>query len=474
MPLSLKDKGSRLQAFVRKNSDSTNNHNAPGSGSETLVESQADAPPATSKAPTRQELADAARLALPSNVRNGNSHRQQNGHVAGQPRLASPPLVIQTSPTPRQTRRDSGAQNALFSGSQLGDSFMNSGPSTPHNELEDTDEEATPNAKRQARRNDAHLQSTRGFSNGPTSAFRIEENLMMSIVPRNENRMLPSMMDGFRNDHVMMNTRNSQPYRPPNERPVPAIATQPKLPLREVRIQRLPNSSRNLTYETRKAPSPAPSTESSRWDARRESSENRRTAPAPETEDDLVSLSGQDQIAWRPDAERHSGPSRRMVAESPIPVNAVLPKKHRDKKRRRDSPDYDDNILSSMTYKDLKDEPFDLDPAKSSGQGGQDTLAKLPLKLEQYRQQGEKEQRHIFSTMTFDDWEASGDWFVDQFTDIMQRLRYARRNKRRMMQGFEDEAARREEAVRHRSETIDRKLTKMRQDGQRVVGDQSI
>jgi hypothetical protein len=48
-------------------------------------------------------------------------------------------------------------------------------------------------------------------------------------------------------------------------------------------------------------------------------------------------------------------------------------------------------------------------------------------------------------------------------------LRVARRNKRRMIQEFEQEAASREEAVRVQTEAIDQKLSKMKQDGLRVV-----
>jgi hypothetical protein len=47
----------------------------------------------------------------------------------------------------------------------------------------------------------------------------------------------------------------------------------------------------------------------------------------------------------------------------------------------------------------------------------------------------------------------------------------ARRNKRRIIQDFEQEAANREEAVRLKTQSIDRKLSKMKQDGQRVVED---
>lgn len=150
-----------------------------------------------------------------------------------------------------------------------------------------------------------------------------------------------------------------------------------------------------------------------------------------------------------------------------------LPQQHhsRDRKRRQPSAEYDDNMLSSMTYKDLQDEPFDGGDARPNGLNGRELAAKLPSKLAQYRHLSDREQSQMFASLSMEDWETAGDWFVDQFTDTMQRLKQARRDKRRLIRDFENEAAVREEAVRLRSDTIDRQLAKMRQDGLRVVQD---
>jgi hypothetical protein len=55
----------------------------------------------------------------------------------------------------------------------------------------------------------------------------------------------------------------------------------------------------------------------------------------------------------------------------------------------------------------------------------------------------------------------------------MQKLLDSRRQKRKIIQEFEQEAANREEAVRLKTQAIDRKLSKMKQDGQRVVEDKT-
>ncbi|EQK98204.1 hypothetical protein G6O67_000931 [Ophiocordyceps sinensis] len=479
MPPSLKDRGGRLQAFARKNSDSAGNYNASAPKSDTLVGTASDTPQEPSHAPTRQELAEAVRLALPSTLRNGASHQQHNGQITAHARLASPPRVSQTSPSPRRARDVSGDghHEGIFSGSQLGESFMNSSLSTPQNEPEEGSEgEATPNARGRGNRGrQAHAQGTsRGFQSAPPVAFRVEENFMMSVVPRADRRGLPQMMDGFHDDAMFATRRQPQTHRLHHDRASAAAALPPKLPLREVRVKRLPAPSRNVIHEVRETPSPSPSVESTPWQGRRNLDDGRPIVAAHDVEDELDSVSAREEAPKVSDADKVRRGTRRFAGGSPVAANIALQKPPRERKRRRGSPDYDDKMLSSMTFNDLTDEPFDLDPAKATAQSGQDASAKLPLKLEQYRQQGEKEQQHMFAAMTLNDWEASGDWFVDQFADIMTRLRDARRSKRRMIQGFEDEVARREEAVRLRSETIDRKLAKMRQDGQRVVDDKSL
>jgi hypothetical protein len=145
---------------------------------------------------------------------------------------------------------------------------------------------------------------------------------------------------------------------------------------------------------------------------------------------------------------------------------------HHNRKRNRPAADYDDKVLSSMSWADLQKEPFDHDPAQAAhthGQAGSET-DQLTKNLERLKSETDEDQRAFFCRASMEDWEKSGDWFVDQFADLMKKLRDARREKREMVGGFEKEAAQREEAVRQRSEAIDRKLAKMRQDGRRVVG----
>lgn len=441
MPPNLRERSGRLQAFVRRDSD-----DADGTVPETQM---AQKPRPEEQQAKRQQLADAARLAMPMALRNG--HRRQES-VAG----ASPQRTVR--------------QGEIFNGSQLGDDFMNSRVSTPPNDAESSGEgDATPNAKKTNQPRPEKLPGR-----GLQTAFRIEENLMMSIVPTNERRVLPQLMDGFRDDVGPATKRQHIGHVPQQKRPSSALLLRPELPTREIKVKRLPASNRQ---EKRETTSSSSSFGLAKWQAHMEASEAneaRQAGVVVELEDDVDSVSARERSYPPPKPDNPRDGSRRPAGDSPVPANIALQKQPRERKRRRLSADYDDKMLSSMTYGHLQNEPFDLDPSKVSSQKSQDAAAKLPLRLEQFRQQGEREQKEMFESMSMEDWEASGDWFVEQFTDLMKRLREARRSKRLTIRAFEDEASRREEAVRLRSETIDRKLIKMRQDGQRVVEDRSV
>ncbi|OAA61327.1 hypothetical protein ISF_05406 [Cordyceps fumosorosea ARSEF 2679] len=127
-----------------------------------------------------------------------------------------------------------------------------------------------------------------------------------------------------------------------------------------------------------------------------------------------------------------------------------------------------------MEYKELLEQPFDFDPTTATpsgnpgGHSGDDNQ-----RLAQMRHMGSAEQRKFFGDMSVEEWESAGNWFSEQFTGIMRRLTAARQSKRHIVDSFELEAAAREAEVRQRSDKIDEKLEKMREDGMKVVGGRS-
>ncbi|ROT38724.1 hypothetical protein SODALDRAFT_359826 [Sodiomyces alkalinus F11] len=148
------------------------------------------------------------------------------------------------------------------------------------------------------------------------------------------------------------------------------------------------------------------------------------------------------------------------------------------KKRTRDSCDYEDQALMQMSYSELKTQPFDLHPVQVAPGGaaanGVSVGESLPEKLAHFRSRGGEEQRQFFTQMSLQDWERSGDWFLEQFGVVAQKLKEARQGKRATVQSFEDEIARREESVRLRTEDINKRLGEIKHKGEDMLAGKGI
>ncbi|KYK59519.1 hypothetical protein DCS_00649 [Drechmeria coniospora] len=478
MSAPFKKKPTGLAAFARAGSESSVVVKAAPllPSAEAPAERRSESPRHTAQEASRLETADPARFPLPSG--HIGTPRKANGEVVG-------PGLLQ--PAPRMTRAASTSHRGpagprdrlatIFSGSQLGDDFMNSAVSTPDHEPaadQGRDEEATPHPREERR----HAIPTRYMDargqHPPVTApsFVLDEKLQMTVVNAIKGSFPHQMTDGFQDDIIPAREKRVSNYANDGSHGPWKAATQPQLPFRQARIKRLPGPGPRVSRENPKVRRRSPSVESAEWQGLR-----RRDGPPPEAKTNydannspVEELGPASEYGEAPSAPGLRDDGRRRVALTSAQTGDA---RHRQPKRRRESLDYDDNLLSGMSYQDLQDEPFDDDPTVARGRGGPEAAIKLPLKLEQFRQQRGGEQTQMFAAMSMEDWEASGDWFVDQFADMMKKLREARRSKRLLVRAFEDEAARREEAVRHRSQTIDRKLARMRQDGLRVVEDKN-
>ncbi|KAL6884210.1 extracellular mutant protein 11 domain-containing protein [Trichoderma longibrachiatum] len=518
MPASLKERSSRLQMFARLKSETDvkpkeNNDTAPNgiTSANAVAQSireperyQSSAPALTSAA-ERRELADSARVPVPG--LNGNA-RQPTGH---QRRFSQPPPEsVQRSHS--QSPASQHRHMDIFTGSQLGDSFMNSGLTTPLYEPSEADHEPIPDRKNATVPAPAPAPPVAGpapaisrpvprynnfdkrFLTSDNATFQLGEDLLMRVVPGTRNHNPTYMNDGFNRAVVNGYNKPVGHYRTTYARPEQLPEKQPNLPVREVKIRHMPKP-RQMEFDHGQKRSASPVFASrgrpmrgreddlrplSRFRGLEEVEEDDRGEGGFDEEengdmDDGTSTVGGHQDGHATPRIRRHPMSPRRVLESAIAttMQPFRPSAPKGNKRRRESLDYDDMALSTMSYNELQNEPFDFDPSKAPthvGSGGAAGSADtLTAKLEQYQHQSEKEQRALFRSMNVDDWEEAGDWFADQFHDLMHKLREARRNKRRMIQEFENEAADREAAVRLRTEAIERKLAKMKQDGQRVV-----
>jgi hypothetical protein len=144
-------------------------------------------------------------------------------------------------------------------------------------------------------------------------------------------------------------------------------------------------------------------------------------------------------------------------------------------RKRRYSLDYNDAELNAMSYTDLRDQDFDFDPQTAvlqqqpppqlmPPQGG--TLAE---RLEHYKTKGSMDQHEFLAHLPLDEWDEAGDWFLEQFSSVVRRIREARRARRKLVREFEDEVAARAEAVRLKTEAIERTLEELKAEGQTMM-----
>ncbi|KAJ6444387.1 extracellular mutant protein 11 domain-containing protein [Purpureocillium lavendulum] len=475
-----KEKGGKLAAFVRGSNSDGDVGLKPGLPLQEPVEAERPGTPQNRlPAQARQQLAEAIKMPVPLRPRSAvpSQREPKQEPLSSQARLQSPRRNVQSVPVFRPGPPDVESNHKdIFSGSQLGDDFMQSGLTTPQNEPEDLEGEVTPTAKR---RNVDTMEAQFGdlirrSHQAPRSqSFAMNENGRVSVIDGNRRRLPRQMMDGFHDDDEAFEAKARQLKHTFHQRP--SVAPQHQTGVRQIRLSKPSAVAPLLTAieEPEEAQSPTSSAESARWqghrDKDRDSQRQRPYDPDWDVDMGVESTYGDPHPAAEPKVTVEM--ARRPAATTLMQPNMAQHRHPRDRKRRQPSAEYDDNILSSMTYKDLQDEPFDGGDSRPNGHSSKELAAKLPSKLSQYRLLGEREQVQMFAAMSMEDWELSGDWFVDQFTDIMKRLKQARQSKRRMIGRFEDEASAREEAVRLRADTIDRKLVKMRQDGLRVVQD---
>lgn len=166
-------------------------------------------------------------------------------------------------------------------------------------------------------------------------------------------------------------------------------------------------------------------------------------------------------------------PRRTVVLQDTVLSGSPMARSSTDRaaqRKRRHSIDYDDAVLQQMSFAELQNEPFDHDPTREVAQSPSKPPAdNLDTSLEFYRSKDENVQAQFFTQMSVRDWEDSGDWFLQQFGNIVNKMRDARQAKRKMVEGFEMEISSREEAVRRKKESIDRRLSKLKQDGDAMM-----
>ena len=133
--------------------------------------------------------------------------------------------------------------------------------------------------------------------------------------------------------------------------------------------------------------------------------------------------------------------------------------------------DYDDTKLFDISYEQLKAEQFDYIPRLKSPFLSED-LRQQPLerRLEHVQKNIDPiHQPQFFQELTTKEWEEAGDWFLDRFSDLVNRTRQARQTKRKLAQDFENRVDQRHQHVQKKRHIIDEALHGMKTKGANLI-----
>lgn len=146
----------------------------------------------------------------------------------------------------------------------------------------------------------------------------------------------------------------------------------------------------------------------------------------------------------------------------------VLSDNSGSRKRTRDiGLDYEPEALLTKTLSDLQNEPFLYDPAElhDSVPGGANHIHALDQQLSGLHELSEAKRKALFMTQNDDDWEQTGQWFVDRFQASVKQIQQIRLERRHLSLNFEDEIRRRHAAVRHAEDVVNKELKELHQGG---------
>lgn len=149
-------------------------------------------------------------------------------------------------------------------------------------------------------------------------------------------------------------------------------------------------------------------------------------------------------------------------------VSPVLSDNSGSRKRTRDiGLDYEPEALLTKTLSDLQNEPFLYDPAElhDSVPGGADHIHTLDQQLSGLNELSEAKRKALFMTQNDDDWEQTGQWFVDRFQASVKQIQQIRLERRHLSLTFEDEIRQRHAAVRHAEDVVNKELKELHQGG---------
>jgi hypothetical protein len=139
----------------------------------------------------------------------------------------------------------------------------------------------------------------------------------------------------------------------------------------------------------------------------------------------------------------------------------------------RDALDYTPEQLADMPYTNLQEESFDLDPGAQPLQFEAQLKSTLQESLVSVRRLHTEEQQRFFASLPLGQWEDAGDWFLDQFSEVLNKIRDARKKRRQVAASLEGEVYSRYQEVETRKKKLDEVMAEMKATGVVVLKSQS-
>ena len=159
-----------------------------------------------------------------------------------------------------------------------------------------------------------------------------------------------------------------------------------------------------------------------------------------------------------------------MLEPKMQPMEVVAKRSHADI-------DYDDEELRGKKYADLDQVPFLADPRAPDASPAMDPNGNpMPLsqRLVNLNKMDPKAQVAVFQSLTDDQNEEVGLWFVQQFQDNLKKLMERRLERRKIALKYELEARKRETEVQAKMQDVDEELKQLRTGGTELIRDKSV
>ncbi|EMC93464.1 hypothetical protein BAUCODRAFT_37147 [Baudoinia panamericana UAMH 10762] len=128
--------------------------------------------------------------------------------------------------------------------------------------------------------------------------------------------------------------------------------------------------------------------------------------------------------------------------------------------------EYEPSSLYQMQFNELRAGTFDFPPGIESSLTFGDALSDS---LEAGLHKTQKLQLEFFKSLTIKQWEECGDWFLDRYGDIMDKLKSSRRERRKAALVFESEVERRHHAVARKRTIMEDALSEMKTSGAQLL-----